>query len=167
MTRRRGDTGIILELLIVLLLANGAPIVAAGLAGARLGWPVDGGRFWRDGRRLLGPSKSWRGIAAGVLTAAIAAWPLGLSPALGAAAGALSLGGDLISSFTKRRLGVPPSGRATGLDQIPEALLPAAVLAPALDLGLWQVVALVAAFFVLEVVLSWAGFRLGLRRQPY
>lgn len=151
----------------MLLLANGAPIVAAHLAGERLGWPVDGGRVWRDGRRVLGPSKSWRGLAAGVITGAAAAWPLGLSPALGAAAGALSLCGDLISSFTKRRLGVPPSGRATGLDQIPEALLPAAVLAPVLDLGLWQVAVLVAAFFVLELVLSWAGFLLGLRQQPY
>lgn len=167
MTRRRGDAGIVLELLIVLLLANGAPIFAAHLTGGRLEWPVDSGRVWRDGRRLLGPSKTWRGFAAGVLTAAVAAWPLGLSPALGAAAGALSLGGDLISSFTKRRLGVPPSGRATGLDQIPEALLPTVVLAPVLNLGLWQVVGLVAAFFVLELALSWAGFRLGLRRQPY
>lgn len=163
----RGKTDIGLELLILLLLANGAPILAARLTAGRLSYPVDGGRVWPDGRRLLGPSKSWRGLMAGITTTTVVAWPLGVPPALGAAVGALSLGGDLLSSFLKRRLGIPPSGRATGLDQIPEALLPAVVLAPALEIGPWEVLGVVAAFFALGLVLSWAGFRLGLRTRPY
>lgn len=164
---RQGEARALIELIILLLLANGAPVVAARLAGQRLAWPVDGGLVCRDGQPLLGPSKTWRGLAAGVLTATAAGWPLNLDPALGAAAGALSLLGDLLSSFVKRRMGVPPSGQATGLDQIPEALLPAAVLAPALGLGVAQVVAVVATFMALELLLSVAGYRVGLRRRPY
>jgi CDP-2,3-bis-(O-geranylgeranyl)-sn-glycerol synthase len=34
------------------------------------------------------------------------------------------MAGDLVASFVKRRLGLPGSSRATGLDQIPESLLP-------------------------------------------
>ncbi|MBA1149576.1 CDP-archaeol synthase [Ectothiorhodospiraceae bacterium WFHF3C12] len=149
------------------MLANGAPIVAARLAGRRWAWPVDAGLHWADGRRLLGPSKTWRGLAVGVAAAAVAGAGLGLPLWTGAVIGGLSLVGDLFSSFIKRRIGVPASGRATGLDQIPEALVPTALLAPALGLNWTEAVAVVAAFVVVELALSWAGYRIGLRQRPY
>jgi CDP-2,3-bis-(O-geranylgeranyl)-sn-glycerol synthase len=99
-------------------------------------------------------------------TALVAAL-LGLSIGLGALVGVLSMLGDALSSFVKRRLGIAVSGRATGIDQIPEALLPLLVLRGSLDLSWLQVAAITLAFFVLEMPLAWLAFRLGLRDRPY
>ena len=60
-----------------------------------------------------------------------------------------------------------PSGRATGLDQIPESLLPLLAVQGELDLSLLQIGAITAAFFVLELPLARLAFRLGLRDRPY
>ena len=75
--------------------------------------------------------------------------------------------GDALSSFVKRRLGIASSGQATGLDQIPEALLPLLLVAGWLDLGWLQIVGVTAAFFVLEIPLARWTHRLGLRDRPY
>jgi CDP-2,3-bis-(O-geranylgeranyl)-sn-glycerol synthase len=75
--------------------------------------------------------------------------------------------GDLCSSFIKRRLGFEPSSRATGLDQIPESLLPALLGRWLLALPAGDVVAVTATFFVGEIVLSRILFRLKLRDRPY
>jgi hypothetical protein len=56
--------------------------------------------------------------------------------------------GDLFSSFLKRRLRMPPGSVAIGLDQIPEALLPALVAKCALPLTLFDVFAIVLGFFL-------------------
>ncbi len=163
---RRGET-VILELLILLTLANGAPVVAAKLLGRRMDWPVDGGLRLADGYRLLGPSKTLRGLAGAVLATAPAAAALGLGWVLGAAVAALAMAGDLLSSFLKRRLGRPSSSQALGLDQIPEALLPAALLHQSFNLSWGEVAVAVVAFLALELALSAVGYRLGLRDRPY
>ena len=148
-------------------MANGAPVLAARLLGPRADWPVDAGLQLADGRRLLGPSKTLRGLTASVLATAPTAWLLGLGWELGAALAALAMAGDLASSFVKRRLGRASSSQALGLDQVPEALLPAAVLREAFGLG-WPEVGLAAvAFMALGLGLSAVGYRLGLRDRPY
>ena len=80
---------------------------------------------------------------------------------------ALSMLGDLLSSFVKRRLGLPPHSQAFGVDQIPEVLVPVLVLQARLGLTGWDIAVLVAAFVVLEIVLSRLLFRLRLRDRPY
>ena len=75
--------------------------------------------------------------------------------------------GDALSSFVKRRLNIASSGRATGIDQIPEALLPLIVIRGVLELSLPEVAAITLAFFVLEMPLARLFFRLGLRDRPY
>lgn len=162
-----GERAIATELLLLLLIANGTPVLLRKLLDARLAAPVDGGLSLGDGRRLLGPSKTWRGLLAGTAAAEGVGWLLGLDPGQGAATGSLSLSGDLLSSFVKRRMGIPASGRATGLDQIPEALIPTLCLAGWFRLDAIAAVTVVLVFLVLEIVLSLVGFRLGLRRRPY
>src|SRR4051812_28167242 len=125
----------VLQLLTLLTLANGAPIAAKDLLGDRYAWPVDGGLHFLDGRPLLGKSKSWRGLLVALGACSVAAPMLGLDWRLGVVIGLAAMIGDLASSFTKRRLDLKPSSRATGLDQIPESLLPALVAAGALDVG--------------------------------
>ena len=156
-----------LKLLILLVMANGAPIIARHLFADCCAWPVDGGLKMPGGSPVLGHSKTLRGLlAAVVLTAAIA--PLmGIEWRLGAAIGALAMLGDLIASFTKRRLGYPPSSQAVGLDQIPESLVPLLVIAPAFELEPWSIFMLVLAFTVVVPLLSRLFFLLGIRRRPY
>src|ERR1041385_467142 len=52
--------------------ANMSPVFAAKIAP---GWthPIDGGRLGQDGHRLLGPGKTWRGLAGGAVGGALTA----------------------------------------------------------------------------------------------
>ena len=156
-----------LRLLLLLGVANSAPIAARRLLGDRWAAPLDGGVNFVDGRPLLGPGKTIRGVAAAVVATALASWALGMSPQVGALLGAVSMAGDALASFVKRRLGVTPSGRATGLDQVPESLLPLLAVQGMLDLSAVQILAVTVAFFVLEIPLARWAFRLGLRERPY
>ena len=122
------------QLLTLLVVANWAPIVAARLLGRTLETPFDGGSAFADGRALFGSSKTLRGVAVSILAATVAAPLMGLNLKSGALVAISAMIGDLISSFIKRRMGVAPRGRAIGLDQIPESLLP--LLAVALFLPL-------------------------------
>ena len=149
-----------IELFVMLVLANGVPVLAARLFGRRWSAPVDGDRLWRDGRPVLGRSKTWRGIVSGALACCLFAWITGIGVIFGLAFGLLGLAGDIISSFIKRRAGLASSARASGLDQIPEALLP-------MLLG-WFIVAVVVVLFTLSnILLSPVLYRLGIRHQPH
>ncbi|MEW6692263.1 MAG: CDP-archaeol synthase [Pseudomonadota bacterium] len=156
-----------LKLLLVLMAANGAPILAGWLFGQVLDRPLDGGRHFLDGRPLFGPRKTWRGLIAALLGAAAMAPALGLGAITGMLLALFSMLGDLGSSFVKRRLALAPSSRAPLLDQLPEALLPLLLLKPALGLG-WLDIALTAGLFVLaDIALSRLLYRLHIRNRPY
>jgi hypothetical protein len=157
----------ILQSLVLIVAANGAPVLLKRLMGARLADTVDGGLILRDGFPLLGRSKTWRGLAAGGLLAICAAPVVGLPWQVGALAGASAMAGDCLSSFIKRRMGLEPSSMALGLDQVPESLLPALVCGIYLSLDSIDVVAIVLAFFVGELALSRLLFVMGLRDRPY
>jgi CDP-diglyceride synthetase len=158
---------LLLKLLVLLAVANGTPLFAKKLLGDFLAHPVDGGLLFIDQRRLFGASKTIRGVVLALALTAVAAPWLGLDIAVGLAVGAAAMAGDLFSSFGKRRAGLPPSARATGLDQVPEALLPLLVCCIWLDLSLIDVAVGVAAFFLGEIVLSRLLHQLHLREQPY
>jgi CDP-diglyceride synthetase len=157
----------VLRLLLLLGVANSAPIAAKRVCGRRWSLPVDAGMLFFDGRPVLGPSKTWRGFISAVLLTALAAYLLDIAPAIGALMGAFAMVGDALSSFVKRRLGVASSDRATGLDQIPEALLPLLVVYSRLALTPLEVAAITLAFFLLEIPLAWIACKLGLRERPY
>src|SRR5512140_2675670 len=89
--------------------------IAALLGGGR---PIDGGRVLRDGYRVLGNGKTWRGFAAGVLAGlgigavqiVIQGYPLPIplpiqTPLTVLALSVGALLGDMGKSFFKRRLG--------------------------------------------------------------
>jgi CDP-2,3-bis-(O-geranylgeranyl)-sn-glycerol synthase len=146
--------------------ANTAPILAKRWLGDRWNVPLDGGLRFVDGKPLLGPSKTLRGlfgaIAASTLAAAVLALPLAARVLMGASA----MLGDALSGFLKCRLGVPPSGRASGLDQVPESLRALVAVQPLLDLALPMVVAVTLAFFALEIPAARWWVRAGWRDRP-
>jgi CDP-archaeol synthase len=155
------------RLLLLLGVANSAPIVAKRLLGMRWSVPLDAGWCFIDGQPLLGSSKTVRGFISAILCTAIAAALLGFSPSLGAKVGTFAMLGDVLSSFVKRRLRITPGGRALGIDQTPEALLPLIMVRDTLNHPLLQITAITVTFFVLETPLSRLLFRLGLRDRPY
>jgi len=156
-----------LILFIMLVLANGAPVIACKLAPGLWPQPVDGGRLWRDQRPLFGNSKTWRGMVSGTLSCALFSVLVGLGVWFGFWFGLLALGGDLLSSFIKRRLGMAASSRALGLDQIPEALIPMVFAVVWLKLPLWLALLVVVMFVAANIGFSPVLYRLGIRRHPH
>jgi CDP-2,3-bis-(O-geranylgeranyl)-sn-glycerol synthase len=157
---------LVLELLILLTVANGTPVVAKRLFGSAFAQPLDGGALFADGRPWFGPSKTIRGVVLATLATAAAAGVLGLGWKVGALLGVVAMAGDLLASFIKRRLGLAPS-QAVGLDQIPESLLP--MLAGRLFMpvtGL-DIAVTTLLFFVGEVILSRLPYKWHVRDRPY
>lgn len=135
----------VLWVLLPALVANATATLPRGR-----GPKMDLGRSWsRDGRRILGDSKTWSGFWFGALVISVPvglleAWLILIAPpdlaivpqfgpsVLGSipvvlllTVGAMS--GDAVGSFVKRRLGRPSGARTLLLDQLPFVLLPIGV----------------------------------------
>jgi CDP-2,3-bis-(O-geranylgeranyl)-sn-glycerol synthase len=133
----------------------------------KLATPVDCGAKLADHKPVFGYSKTWRGIAGAIILTSVAAAVLGYEFATGAQIAIYALSGDLFSSFIKRRLGMAPSSMAPLLDQVPESLLPALMLKNTFGLDMQAIIILVGMFIVLELMLSYLLFKLGIRKRPY
>ena len=155
------------QLLFLLMLANGTPVVAKKILGSRYSYPLDCDLAFADGRPWLGRSKTFRGVVLAVLVTTAGAALVGVSWEVGLLVGVFAMAGDLFSSFCKRRLNLPSSSRASGLDQIPEALFPALACRHLLALAPGDIAVCVAVFFVGEVVLSRLLYAFRLRDRPY
>jgi CDP-archaeol synthase len=143
-----------LGLLMLLVLANSAPLAARTLLGERWSSPIDGDRRFVDGRPIFGRAKTVRGAALAILVTSATAPLLGLGWRVGLVVACFAMAGDLFSSFCKRRLGLPPSSPALGLDQIPEVLFPLLACRAALALTITDMALIVAVFFASAVLLS-------------
>jgi len=155
------------QLLTLLSLANGSPIIAKRILDEGFATPIDGNIRFVDGRPLLGPSKTIRGIAASLLVTSLGAPLIGLQFKIGLLVAGTAMAGDLLSSFLKRRFGLASSSRATGLDQIPESLFPLLACRSILQLTAVDIVVGCAIFFIGEVLFSQLFYRLSLRDRPY
>src|ERR1700692_1829279 len=157
----------ILQLLVLMTLANGTPIVAKKIFGPRFSFPLDAGTTFFDGRPLFGHSKTIRGTVVSILVTTAIAPFIGLDLTIGAIVASSAMAGDLFSSFVKRRLNFPPSSQALGLDQVPESLFPMLAFRDALSLTIADIVLGVGIFFIGELILSRLLFRAHLRDEPY
>lgn len=151
----------------MLIGCNAAPIVFSGLLGNRAAWPVDAGRLAPDGYRWLGATKTWRGLLSSGLAGAGLAALLSLPTGFGVGFAALTMLGDLISSFIKRRLGLESSARVTFLDQLPESVAPLLYAWAEGLVSLLVGVQVVVLFFLFDTLVSPLLFRLGIRRHPH
>jgi CDP-2,3-bis-(O-geranylgeranyl)-sn-glycerol synthase len=159
--------GLILKLIVLLTLANSSPVLAKKILGDRFSHPIDAGLMLGDGRPLFGPSKTIRGVLCSTVLTSIGSELVGLGFGIGALVAATAMAGDLISSFTKRRLGFKTSSRATGLDQIPEALLPLLACEFFLPLGPLDLGIILVLFVVGDIVLSPLFHLAHIRDEPY
>ncbi|MGA8303220.1 MAG: CDP-archaeol synthase [Thermoplasmata archaeon] len=157
---------------------------------------MDFGQIWRgDGRRILGPSKTWSGFLFGGFVAMpvglLEAWlilmappNLQIVPQLGPTVLAavpvvalLTFGamtGDAVGSFVKRRLGRQSGARTLLLDQLPFVLVPIALglaLYPTLFLGVfasWEAVLWLLVYTLgLHAAFNWVGYKAGLKKVPW
>jgi CDP-2,3-bis-(O-geranylgeranyl)-sn-glycerol synthase len=156
-----------LSLLLLLILANGSPIVVRALLGRRWVLRLDGGRALADGQPLFGTSKTVAGAVGAVLTSTLAAIALGLDWWMGFLIGGLAMLGDLGSSFVKRRLGLRSGAMALGLDQIPESFLPLLACKPLLGLSWGQVLLLTLGFLLADLLISQVFYRLGVGQHRF
>lgn len=158
---------LVFKLLALLVIANGSPIVVKKLFGNLLSCPLDAGIAFIDGRPLFGSSKTVRGILASVAATSAAAPVVGIEWTNGMQISLAAMGGDLASSFAKRRAGYTPSSRCLGLDQIPESFFPALLCVEKMALTIVDVITIVSVFFIGELLVSRLLYYLGLRDEPY
>jgi len=158
---------LIFKLLVLLMLANGAPVIGKDILKRRFAYPADFGVHLGDGRFLFGPSKTVRGVLLSLVVTSLGAKIIGLGWKIGLLVSAVAMAGDLCSSFLKRRMDLQPGGKATGLDQVPESLLPLLACKSVLSLAALDITAGVVSFFFGELLLSRVLYRIGLREHPY
>jgi CDP-diglyceride synthetase len=158
---------LIAQLLVLLILANGAPVIAKKILGIVLAHPLDGGIALADGQSIFGHSKTIRGIVLSIIVTTLGAPWIGLDWTVGLVVSATAMIGDLFSSFTKRRMKLAPGSMALGLDQTPESLLPAIACRWVLPITVVEIVLVSALFFVGELMVSRVLYTLKIRDRPY
>jgi CDP-diglyceride synthetase len=156
-----------IHILILLVAANGMPVIASRVLQSRAALPVDLGIRLPDGYALFGKSKTWRGLVAAIVAGCVVAVLLGYGMGFGLVFGALVMLGDLLASFIKRRMGLAPSAQCLGVDQIPEALIPSMYAVFLLDINWWWAVLLALAFMLIELAVSRPLYWLHIRKRPY
>ena len=168
----------ILDLLIFLIpiyVANSAPVILGG------GTPLDLGKTFSDGKRILGKGKTIRGFIGGVLAGTfmggLIVFFYQLPYFVGAeqqftAAFALSLGtmiGDSLGSFAKRRMKLD-SGKPFWPDTVLFLAVALVFVYPFSNMGLYQPFSLIF-FFLLTVVMhpltNALANKFGLKKVPW
>jgi len=143
------------KILVLLWLINLVPPLLAHFLENRWNHPLDGGRNFRDGYPYLGPHKTIRGVVSAVAVGGLTGVALSFPLWVGLSAGVLSMAGDLLSSFIKRRMGMASGSIVPGLDQVFEGFIPFLVLGPAYELNAVAVFLLLLFFGVGAYAGSW------------
>ncbi len=167
-------------------LANATPVIFGG------GRPIDGGKMFRDGRRILGDGKTIRGFITGVffgtLTGIAQAYaapyikPLMeqyviVTPEMDAVlfmnvnvAFAMSIGallGDMLGSFIKRRVDLRSGGPAPVMDQLGFILMALLMAAPFIQPNYVFVAVLIGFTLIIHYVSNVLGYILGFKKDPW
>ena len=96
--------------------ANAAPVIFGG------GYPIDGGKTFLDGKPIFGSHKTFRGFLSGLVVGTLVGFVQGTlfqyNVLLGFTLSMGALAGDLVGSFFKRRLDLPPGATLPIADQL-------------------------------------------------
>mgnify|MGYP000907631791 CR=1 FL=1 len=127
---------------------------------------------------VLGKNKTWRGLVFGTFLGGVSAWLLypHLSSntgnttehfLIGCFIGFGALFGDAVESFFKRRMGIASGKAWLGFDQLDYVVGGILFSLPFIRLQLVDYAAIIAVFFVLHFVVSYIGFLLGIKENPF
>ena len=158
-------------------IANPTAVVFGG------GTPIDFGKNWRDGRRILGDGKTFRGLFGGVACGVIigllqrqaTASDIFIVPSITAVI-ALSLGallGDIVKSFFKRRLGFERGAKLPLIDQL-DFVAGAWVLTYLFDpqwfndnFTFWIIITVLVLTPVLHRLTNIIGYYIKVKKEPW
>ncbi|RLI09940.1 CDP-2,3-bis-(O-geranylgeranyl)-sn-glycerol synthase [Candidatus Bathyarchaeota archaeon] len=142
-------------------LANAAPVLCGG------GSPLDGGRTWRDGKPLLGSHKTVRGTLSGIAVGT-AVGLIQLAPLRGLLLAVGAIGGDLIVSFFKRRLGMEPGAPSPVADQLGFIVVAVALVSVVPPPPTWErVVAILVVTVPIHFITNLFAWLLKLKKHPW
>jgi len=152
------------------------------------GTPLDFGRTFKDGRRIMGDGKTYRGTIAGTFCGiGVGLVQNALAPQLGLPSfGAgyeqtlillgLSLGamlGDIVASFFKRRLGLKRGDQLFFVDQLDFVFGSFALTVLLVPEWFWQnftlpiVITVLIITPILHRITNIIGYRIGAKREPW
>ena len=172
--------------------ANGIPTILG--KGKRFNRPIDGGRYWFDGKRILGDGKTVRGLISGVLSGMLSCmaiivvaeqfnYPLAFMnlrsyfPILqsngllfGAIIGFLlgfgALFGDMVGSFIKRRSGLQRGESYMFMDQLGFLVTALLFTAAIIPWPVAWIVFLVPTTLILHISTNLLSYKVGLQEVP-
>jgi CDP-2,3-bis-(O-geranylgeranyl)-sn-glycerol synthase len=164
-------------LMIPAYIANPMAVVLGG------GTPIDLGKNWKDGRRILGDGKTLRGLIGGTLCGIFAGFiQIQLSPGgtlaivTMTAAVTLSLGallGDIVKSFFKRRIGFKRGAQLPLVDQL-DFVVGAWVLTYILDPEWFTenftfqiIITILVMTPILHRITNILGYHIKLKKEPW
>ena len=158
---------IYLQLLFLILVANGAPVMGHVVLRNHWAYPLDFGWRFFDGCPILGRSKTLRGVVLSIIITVFCGPLIGLSARTWLVVSVAAMFGDCLTSFTKRRLGRKSESQVIGLDQVPESLFPLLAIRSTYHLEFLVILIMVIIFVILQLVLSRLVFYIHLRKHPY
>jgi CDP-2,3-bis-(O-geranylgeranyl)-sn-glycerol synthase len=145
--------------------ANAAPLLLGG------GSPLDGGRNFLDGERILGAHKTVRGLFAGIIAGSLiglAESPLDSRLMLGGFLIALgTVLGDLLGAFFKRRFRMKPGSPLPIVDQLDfvfGGLLLGQLVFP---LSWWSALVVVLVTPPIHLGTNYGAYMLGIKRTRW
>lgn len=167
-------------------IANATPVLGGG------GKSIDGGRYFRDGKRLLGNGKTVRGFIVGLVFGTLTglaqflaapylrpllAMFVTITPHMDYAlfmqvpvAVLMSFGaltGDLVGSFIKRRVGVESGDPSPVMDQLGFIIMALIFAAPVFVPSAIFVTILIITTFIIHWFSNVLGYFLGLKNHPW
>lgn len=166
--------------------ANGMPLIFGG------GTPIDLGKNFRDGKRILGDGKTIRGFIAGLLSGIIVTYIQTLfipqtldliqeytilTPNVYEIINTnllrgclLSLGalfGDLLGSFIKRRRGMKRGEMFLGMDQLGFIIFAILFALPVIQPDVIFVLILLGISFIAHILANVISYLIGIKNEPH
>jgi len=155
---------------------NGAPVIFVRLV--KNPHPLDCGALFIDGKRVLGDGKTIEGLVSGLMSGVLAGLvlsslqvPLYRDPLEFILLSVGAMLGDILGSFSKRRLGIPRGGAAPILDQLGFLILSIltawSVMGPPEWVDSSSIIFLLLITFLLHLGTNAAAYLIGLKDKWY
>ncbi|AEM38061.1 protein of unknown function DUF46 [Pyrolobus fumarii 1A] len=162
------EASVFIAIYVPALVANGSATLISR------GHPIDMGLRLPDGRRVLGDGKTVEGFTLAMLYATSIAFTFALllnNPLIayyGVIAGLGALIGDMVGSFTKRRLGLERGAHAPILDQL-DFIIGAYLLTimAGYKPNLIMAIAFAVMVYMLHRITNIVAYRLGIKSVPW